>query len=218
MRLICFGDSWTAGNGIEEEEKYGSQLLKIANGFYEKLRIHNCWPRWLANKMECLYVTFAMEGRSNPEILQDIETVLKDNVIKSDDLLIVMLTYPYRRDDDPIKTFEKIENKLKPYNHFYFNAFHPMFKECTYENIPDCFIEPNHSMMDLLLDYELNNPETEPLWEFGKKRHWCEERNKFEGGGHPNLKGYKLIADYIFDKIKNVDLKSVDTIKNNKLL
>ena len=35
MRLICFGDSWTAGFGIEKENIHsrGNDMLKIGNGF-----------------------------------------------------------------------------------------------------------------------------------------------------------------------------------------
>ena len=41
MRLICFGDSWTAGHGIENNTEY----KKTANApiFIEKLRNQNSW-------------------------------------------------------------------------------------------------------------------------------------------------------------------------------
>ena len=43
MRLICFGDSWTAGHGIETDLKY--KEVAHPEKFITNLRNQNSWPR-----------------------------------------------------------------------------------------------------------------------------------------------------------------------------
>lgn len=43
MRLITFGDSWTAGHGIETDVKYKEE--PFPHMFIQKLRDMNSWPR-----------------------------------------------------------------------------------------------------------------------------------------------------------------------------
>lgn len=220
MRLICFGDSWTAGFGIEKENIHqrGHHMLKIGNGFYDKLRINNCWPRWLANELDCPFVTFAKEGYNNTQILDEIKSVVSSNILKNDDIIIVMFSYPYRYASNPIDDFEKIEKLLKPYCHFYFNAFYPMFKNEIYETIPENFIDPNTSMLDMLINYELQNPKAKSVWEYSSTIEFTQEIKNNDIIYHPNMFGYKLIGKHIHEKIKNKKLNSDSIIKNNKFL
>ena len=98
---------------------YGVDSIDISSGagtslgasatFFEKLRNSNGWPRWLAEKLDCPFVTMAVEGRNNKEILDEIKNVVTSGVLKNDDIIIVMLTYPYRRGANPIDTFDKME-------------------------------------------------------------------------------------------------------------
>ena len=78
MRLICFGDSWTAGHGIENIIEY----KEIANPptFIEKLRNQNSWPRWVANKLgEIEYVNMGVCGYGNEYIFREIDNSIKNN-------------------------------------------------------------------------------------------------------------------------------------------
>ena len=47
MRLITFGDSWTAGHGVETEIEYKENPTPPK--FIEKLREQNSFPKWLGN-------------------------------------------------------------------------------------------------------------------------------------------------------------------------
>jgi hypothetical protein len=219
MRLICFGDSWTAGFGIEENKsKYKFKILDIANGFYEKLRINNCWPRWLSNEFDCAFVTFARSGQNNREIFNDIKNLVLSNVLKGDDIIIVMLSYPYRGKTNPISDFEDMEELLNPYIHFYFNGFYPMFKNETYNNIPNYFIDPESTMLEMLINYEKKNPETKPIWEYDRKIEWNSEIINRDIIYHPNMFGYKLIAKHIYKKLKEKNFNLDNKIKNKKFL
>ena len=91
---------------------------------------------------------------------------------------------------------------LKPYKHFYFNSFYPTFKneeEFDTTKLPDYFINPNECVSDILRNYEIANDVS--VWEYGSRSVWNDEKNFYEGDYHPNLLGYKLIAEYIYKKI-----------------
>ena len=45
-RLITFGDSWTAGHGVETEKEYKENPTPPK--FIEKLREQNSFPKWLS--------------------------------------------------------------------------------------------------------------------------------------------------------------------------
>ncbi len=47
MRLITFGDSWTAGHGVEYEKEYKENATPPK--FIEKLREQNSFPKRLGN-------------------------------------------------------------------------------------------------------------------------------------------------------------------------
>ena len=92
MRLIAFGDSWTAGHGVESDSTY----KEIANPpkFIEKLREQNSWPRWLSEKLGIPYVNMGYCGFGNEYILNEVEKAKK--FIEKDDIVIVVFTYPFR--------------------------------------------------------------------------------------------------------------------------
>lgn len=206
MRLITFGDSWTAGHGVEEDIEWKERAFpSLGCEFIPKLRNANGWPRWLANKLDCVYVNFSECGRGNEKSLEELEQIVQDKVLKKDDIIIVMFSYPYRDINLlPIEAYEKFEKLLKPYIHFYFNAFYPMFRDEIFDtaNLPFYYINPNGSVSDILKEYEIENDAS--IWEYNSKRVWSDEKNFFEGDYHPNLKGYKIIADYIYNNIKDL--------------
>jgi hypothetical protein len=202
MRLITFGDSWTAGHGIEEDVQY--KEIPFPNTFIQKLRDMNSWPRWVADKLECLYINLGVCGFGNEFILNEIKSVKKDGHLNKDDIIIVMLSYPYRYTGDTynvVEIYEQMEQELKGLNHFYFNSFFPTFKEEHFDTgkLPDYFINPDGCVSDILREYEIKNDIG--VWEYGSRSVWNDEKNFYEGDYHPNLLGYKVIGNYIHDNI-----------------
>jgi hypothetical protein len=134
-RLVVFGDSWTAGHGIETDIRY--EEVARPEPFIERLRSHNAWCRWLADKMDLPFVNMGQPGICNAGIKRKI----RENIHFCDperDLIIVMLTYPYRHhlwmdtlDQDEIALKDIIDNifsMLSGHNTFYCNAFCPVFR------------------------------------------------------------------------------------------
>lgn len=204
MRLICFGDSWTAGHGIENNIEY--KETANAPTFIEKLRNQNSWPRWVANKLgEIEFVNMGVCGYGNEYIFHEIESAIKNNFIEKTDIIIVMFSYPYRYTGDTytvIEVYNKIENILNGYKHFYFNSFFPTFKyetEIDIKELPPCFIDPDKTVSDVLKEYEINNGIS--VWEHNSRLVWNDEQNFYEGDYHPNFLGYKIIGQYIYDCI-----------------
>lgn len=202
-RLIAFGDSWTAGHGIESDVKYKED--PFPNMFTQKLRDMNSWPRWVAEKLDRIYVNLGVCGYGNEYILKDIRAVKNDGLFNQDDIIIVMLSYPYRYKTkdihDVTEIYHMIEKELEGYTHFYFNSFYPSFREEDFDTskLPKYFINPNGCVADVL---KLHEEEYDiSVWEYGSRRVWNDEKNYWEGDYHPNIYGYKLIGDYIYSKI-----------------
>lgn len=204
MRLVTFGDSWTAGHGIEEEIEYKEEPFPPM--FFQKLRDMNSWPRWAAEKLNCPYINLGVCGYGNEYILKDLKLCIDNRYFKKDDLIIIMFSYPYRYKDKNIYTiveiYEMMENLLKDYNHFYFNSFFPIFKYEDYDlnKLSEYFINPKESVSDMLREYEIKNDVS--VWEYGSRSVWNDEENFYEGDYHPNLLGYKLIGEHIYEEIK----------------
>jgi hypothetical protein len=93
-----------------------------------------------------------------------------------------------------------------------------MFKNEIYETIPENFIDPNTSMLDMLINYELQNPKAKSVWEYSSTIEFTQEIKNNDIIYHPNMFGYKLIGKHIHEKIKNKKLNSDSIIKNNKFL
>lgn len=208
-RLITFGDSWTAGHGVEDDVnfKYDGNPL-IGKGFIINLRRFNSWPRYLADKLDCPFVNNGYSGSGNDNISQEIKVLTDENLLKKDDIIVIMFSYPHRNRDgsqssSPITIFNQIEELLKPFNRFYFNSFYPTFKDEDNFNIstlPPYFINPRGTVSDYLKDYEIRNNIS--VWEYGSRSVWNEEQQFWEGKFHPNLLGYKLISEYIYNELR----------------
>lgn len=202
MRLVCFGDSWTAGHGIETDIKY--KEIAHPEKFITNLRNQNSWPRWVAQKLDCLYVNCGVCGYGNEYILKEIEYSFDMGFINSDDVIIVMFSYPYRYTADTynvIEIYHKIESALTNHKHFYFNSFYPTFfnEDLDWKSLPSYFINPNESLSDLLNLYESVNNVS--VWEYGSRKVWNDKENMIKGDYHPNELGYRIIGEYIYDKI-----------------
>lgn len=203
MRLITFGDSWTEGHGVEENKIYKENALPPV--FIRKLRMMNSWPRYVADKMKCEFVNMGVCGYGNPYILNEIKESINEGFIEKDDMIVVMLSYPYRYKKTPydlLKLFWDMNKTLSPYKHLYLNSFFPTFKEEDFDtiNLPKTFINPNGCVSDILKEHEIKNNVS--VWEYGSRSVWNDEKNFWEGDYHPNSLGYKLIAEYIYQEIK----------------
>ena len=204
MRLITFGDSWTAGHGVEENKLYKENASPPV--FITKLRMMNSWPRWVADKLKCEFVNMGVCGYGNEYIFNDLKETIENGFISKDDVVIIMLSYPYRYKKNPydlVKFFWEMEKTLTNYKHLYFNSFFPTFKEEDFDtvNLPETFINPNGCVSDVLKQYEIDNDVS--IWEYGSRSVWNDEKNFWEGDYHPNSLGYKIIGDYIYEQIKN---------------
>jgi hypothetical protein len=202
MKLICVGDSWTAGHGVETNSKY----QRIAGGDYvvDFWRSQNSWPRWVADKLGVEYINMGVCGVGNNYILKNPlkDVVFNGDYLASDDIIIVMFSYPYRNATSPIEDYKGYEDMLKNYKHFYFNSFYPMFKD--EENVDldlTNFIEPENTMLDELLKYQ-NETGINP-WNYNININDFENDKLRLGEYHPNINGYRKIADIIYEKIKN---------------
>jgi lysophospholipase L1-like esterase len=206
MRLIAFGDSWTAGHGVENDVQY--KEIATPPLFVSKLREQNSWPRWVAEKFDIPFVNNGECGFGNHYILKKVEDCVENNFIEKTDIVIVVFSYPYRYEKyneyNVVELYERFENVLKDYNHYYFNAFYPIFNDLTERiNLPNYFINPYSSLSYILQVAELEKKEN--VWEYGSKMVWNDKKNFNEGDYHPNLNGYKIISDYIYEEIKKIE-------------
>lgn len=205
MRLVTFGDSWTAGHGVETDLRYKREPFPPE--FILRQRYSNSWVRWVANKLDCEFINLGVCGYGNEFISLDLERSFDNGFINDDDIIIVMFSYPYRYSGDTRgiqKIFIDLEERLKNNKHFYFNSFFPSFKEEDFDTskLPYYFINPDGCVSDVLKDYEIKNDVG--VWEYGCRSVWNQEKQFWEGVYHPNLLGYRLIADYIYEQIKDV--------------
>jgi len=196
-RLITYGDSWTAGHGVETEIKYKEVIdcgILINN-----LRLMNGWPRYLAQYLDIPFSNLALCNKSNPEIVNDVKDTV--NQLTSKDLIIVMLSYAYRGDGEPIKDVSELNNILKGKQYYIVNSFYPTFKEVPKSNTVDKthFLLPDNTFAEFLINYEKQTGVS--VWEYGFKK--VNEQGSFLGGDfHPNTEGYKLIAWELYNRIK----------------
>tara|TARA_B100001939_G_scaffold188055_2_gene161988 strand:- start:434 stop:1069 length:636 start_codon:yes stop_codon:yes gene_type:complete len=206
MRLIAFGDSWTAGHGVEEKDTFKEEPNPPV--FIQRLREQNSWPRWVAEKFDVPFVNCGVCGFGNEYILNTLQGCIEKNFIEKDDIIVVVFSYPYRykkhNQYDVVELYNHFENTLKDYNHYYFNGFYPLFNDLSEKiNLPNYFINPEGSLSYILQVAEVEKKES--VWEYGSKTVWNDEKNFFEGDYHPNLNGYKIISDYIYKEIKKIE-------------
>lgn len=196
-KLIAFGDSWTAGHGVEDDNYYKENPTPPI--FIQKLREQNSWVRYCAEKFDIPYVNLGVCGYGNEYIYQSI----KDNLefISKEDLIIVVFSYPYRYQSynkyKPVELFQKFEELLDGYTKFYFNGFYPLLENT--KELPVHYINPDGTLSYQLEIEEIINKKN--VWEYGSKMVWNDKDNYYEGDYHPNLEGYKIISQYIYNEI-----------------
>lgn len=208
IRLITYGDSWTAGHGVETDTKYRGDPCKD-NRFVTELRKSNSWPRWLADLYDVPFVNISVCGNNHVKMANDIEDTAQ--YLEKDDLVIVMLSYLYRLPPkqfyskkyfEPILKMQDVLQSSNTKNYYFVNSFYP-----TFVDFPDKikefdtskFLNIDSTVGQYLSKYEKQNNVS--IWEYGNRS--LEDDPDFEWGGwHPNLLGYKVIAEYIYKLIK----------------
>lgn len=201
-RLIAFGDSWTAGHGVELD--IHCKEVISPNEFVNKLRTSNGWPKHLANLFDIPFVNFGWCNYSNKDIINSI----KENIQYFDrnDIIIVMLSFPYRDGGIPGENINEITNILNGFNYFLFNSFAKTFSNELGEDLSKLnlsrFLGKNDTMVDLLTKYEQQNDVS--VWEYNFRypHYW---QGTLYGDTHPNHLGYKVIANRMYDLIKEYD-------------
>jgi hypothetical protein len=206
-RLITFGDSWTAGHGVETDVQYRGNPCKD-NHFISELRKSNSWPRWLANKYDVPFINISTCGHNHVRMAEDIQEY--KSFLEKDDLVIVMLSYLYRL---PPKQFHKNDFfapihelyqllESSPADFYFINSFCSTFVENPEKkNDFDIskFLDIDSTVGKYLADYEAQHNVS--VWEYNS-RSLTNEPNYEWGAFHPNLLGYKIIADYIYALIE----------------
>ena len=199
-RLITFGDSWTAGHGVETEKEYKENATPPK--FIEKLREQNSFPKWLGNLLNISYINLGVCGFGNEYIYKEVENNLK--FINKNDIIVIVFSYPHRYQKynkyTPEDLFRKFEQLLFGYKKFYFNGFYPFIENDDF-NFPKHYINPKGTLSYQLQVEEMINKKD--VWEYGSKLVWDDTENYYQGDYHPNLQGYKLIAEYIYKEIND---------------
>lgn len=203
-RLITFGDSWTSGHGVETDITY----KEVANPdyFIEQLRRSNGWPRFLAEKYSIPFVNMGITGGDNVDILNCINE--NKRFITNTDLVVVMLSYPYRhltKGDIPLgNVMSDLLNTLDGLDYYIFNSFFPTFKEEPYlKNELDLskFLKIDDTALDILVEYEKQNQIS--VWEYNFRNIFQNDNNAtITGDYHPNNLGYRIVADWIFNNLQ----------------
>jgi len=201
-RLITFGDSWTAGHGIELD--IHCKEIISPNEFVDKLRVSNGWPKHLSNLFDMPFVNFGWCNYSNIDILNKITEIKK--YFEKNDLIIVMLSYPYRGSSIPSKDVKEIIENLNGFNYFILNSFFKTFSNELGGDLSDIdlsrFLEKDLTMKDILIQYEKQNNLS--VWEYGFKYPYDWQSTDY-GDTHPNYLGYKIIAEKIYELVKKYD-------------
>ena len=206
-KLIAFGDSWTHGHGVEDDVQY--KEVGNPGDFIFQLRMLNSWPRYVADKMDLPYLNFGYPGSDNIHIANCVD--MFQTQLSKDDLIIIMLSFPYRhtfrretRDVTLKSIIERFQNTLKGYNYYFFNSFCQTFvdePELKGQLDLSRFIQVDTTASDILIEYEKQNDIS--VWEYGSRKVYTDERNFLDGDYHPNLLGYKVIADWIYKELQN---------------
>ncbi len=212
-RLIAFGDSWTAGHGVELD--IHCKEVISPNSFIDNLRISNGWPKHLANLFNIPFVNFGWCNFSNLDILQKIKE--NKNYFEKNDLIIVMLSFPYRGESIPKRDIGEIIGLLEGYNYFLINSFSKSFSNELDEDLSelklDRFLAKDLTMKDILIEYEKEFNQS--VWEYNFRFPYVWQSTDY-GDTHPNHNGYKIIAKKIYELISEYDNNTCS--RANKLI
>jgi lysophospholipase L1-like esterase len=94
MKLFTFGDSWTEGVGGNRKEEYTTDIPEQITIIRQKYS----WPSYLAKLLGINVKNSGVGASCNNSIFNFICEHLKSNIIKKNDLVIVMWSSPLRDD------------------------------------------------------------------------------------------------------------------------
>ena len=195
-RLIAFGDSWTAGHGVEKDEQY--KEIIDCGPFINQVRQNNGWPRHLSQYYDIPFVNFGVCNHSNPDIISDINRY-KPYLDDSSDLIIIMLSYPLRRSNSPEHVVRQIQKELEGYTYFLYNSFSLTFLPEMDHDLKGIdlskFPRKDEHFASMLMKYERDQDVSVWEYDFRYPETW---QNMPQGDTHPNYLGYKLIAKAIY--------------------
>lgn len=86
MKLFTFGDSWTEGVGGCLEEEYTTNIPEERT----KIRHKYCWSKYLSDLLKIEFQNFGMGAVSNKTIFDTTCHAIHNNIIKKDDIVVVM--------------------------------------------------------------------------------------------------------------------------------
>lgn len=86
MNLYAFGDSWTAGQGVNPKIENSADSIEERRIF----RNSKSWPKYLSNLLNVESYNKSVTGCSNNDIFKSVVESIKTNEIKSGDLIIIM--------------------------------------------------------------------------------------------------------------------------------
>jgi len=203
-KIVAFGDSWTQGHGVEDDPNF--KEVATPDSFIYHLRMCNSWVRWLADKFKLPFVNISQCGIDNTKILEYIKIYRQK--LTADDIVLIMWSYPYRhlnKEQTKHILLEDIileaEQHLQGLNYFFISSFVPTFKE-----EPDLlqrfdsskWIDIEGCAADVLNEYERINDIS--VWEYNSRKVY-DEHSFSLGDYHPNLFGYQILGDYIYNKL-----------------
>jgi lysophospholipase L1-like esterase len=196
-RIVCFGDSVTFGWNMKYEYSYPSQLEKLLVKDFSRIKVINSGiggntimdankrlDKDVANfKPDVVIINFGLNdgmiSKSVPNIdIKDFENYYIDLIkkLKFDDLKIIILGITPVTGLFPEKENENYRKKQR--------EIYEIYNEKIFE------IAKNNNLEYINLLEEFNN-ETDPI-EYIQ-----------DDGIHPNKKGLSLIAELVYEKIKN---------------
>lgn len=94
MILYAFGDSWTEGVGGDIEEEKKTEIPEERT----KIRHLTSWPKYLAEMLEIDFVNMGVGAASNKIIFDSAVSLIKNDTIKTNDLVIIMWSSPLREE------------------------------------------------------------------------------------------------------------------------
>ncbi len=94
MILYAFGDSWTEGVGGDLGEEKKTEIPEERT----KIRHLTSWPKYLAEMLEIDFVNMGVGAASNKIIFDCVVSLVKNDTIKTNDLVIIMWSSPLREE------------------------------------------------------------------------------------------------------------------------
>jgi lysophospholipase L1-like esterase len=86
MKLFCYGDSWTEGQGCDSIKEYAIKDRLLLQEF----RNQYSWPKYLSLKLKCSFENKGYSGRANNLIFNDVISDLRNGNIHKGDLVVIM--------------------------------------------------------------------------------------------------------------------------------